>query len=329
MRSATRRALVATVVVCLTLVGVELVLRTMVSDLDNFVGIFEHDLADGRCLALRPGRTGTYEGWLWRVPSSEIEINERGYRDRDWTPQAAKGDLRIALIGDSMVFGLGTALSDGMPKRVEALLASASSQTVEVINAGVPGHDLPSMVTSVPDLLDAYRPQALVLLVDHNDLLEVSCDRWSLYFGAGLRRSALARLVISAMASLLVRPQASAQQRISLLERELARLAKVARTQNDEPIPVLLIESGDWATELSEAELDALFVRHGTRRASIRTTMDRLFEESDSYIIRGEGHPNGRGMALLSEALVKTLAVVDLPGSTTHVKIDSATHDAP
>mgnify|MGYP002623789812 CR=1 FL=1 len=67
----------------------------------------------------------------------EYDRSSRGMRDREYTPLAPPGTLRIAAVGDSFVFGEGVPLDRTISRQMESLLGD----DFEVLNAGMPGLD--------------------------------------------------------------------------------------------------------------------------------------------------------------------------------------------
>jgi len=82
----------------------------------------------------KPGSEGRYAG----VP---IRINREGFRDREVGPRK-NGELRIAVIGDSIVFGHGLTEDETLSRRLEIKLnhePAAGRPRVAVYNFGIPG----------------------------------------------------------------------------------------------------------------------------------------------------------------------------------------------
>lgn len=69
-----------------------------------------------------------------------ITTNSLGMRDDELKPEDTPGLMRIALIGDSMVFGVGVEHGDTLPAQLERRLSSAwPERAVDVLNFGVSG----------------------------------------------------------------------------------------------------------------------------------------------------------------------------------------------
>src|SRR5258706_9667952 len=65
-----------------------------------------------------------------------VSISAAGFRDREWTKEKPKGTTRIAVLGDSFVFGSGVDADARMTNLLEARLGGPT----EVLNFGVPGY---------------------------------------------------------------------------------------------------------------------------------------------------------------------------------------------
>ena len=83
-------------------------------------------------------------------------------------PQAEKksDEYRIAVVGDSFSFAPGMQYSDAFPKKLEALLKTASNTTV--LNLGTPGFSTVNELTTFAEALKAA-PDLIVLQVTLND----------------------------------------------------------------------------------------------------------------------------------------------------------------
>jgi hypothetical protein len=89
-------------------------------------------------------------------------MNNFGFRGPDITPSPAPGVTRIAIIGASETFGLYESEGHEYPARVRALLDSIAPGRYEVINVGLPGLSLASMV---PYIRRAVVPTGASILV--------------------------------------------------------------------------------------------------------------------------------------------------------------------
>lgn len=71
----------------------------------------------------------------------EVKINSNGFRDEEHAFQGKTGHLRIAAIGDSMLFGHGVNAEKTVINQLREMLAPHVNTTIEVFNFGVPGYN--------------------------------------------------------------------------------------------------------------------------------------------------------------------------------------------
>ncbi len=99
-----------------------------------------------------------------------LSTNPDGLRTRH-TPHKEPMSWRIALMGDSNVFGWGVNDEDTLAAQLEQALHAAGETDAQVINAGQPGHSTTQMRWLFEEVLASYQPD-LVLVVpslhDHN-----------------------------------------------------------------------------------------------------------------------------------------------------------------
>jgi len=76
-----------------------------------------------------------------------------------------ENDAVILAFGDSLTYGTGTSEEFCYPSILEDLTG------LEVINEGVPGEVTSTGLQRLPDLLDEYQPQLLILIHGGNDIL--------------------------------------------------------------------------------------------------------------------------------------------------------------
>lgn len=99
--------------------------------------------------------------------ASEVDyrINGEGFRG---TPLAAKrpGRRRVAVFGDSIVFGYWVSEKDAFPSQLGLLLGPE----VETLNLGVPGYNLEQEVEHLRQRVDALDPDLVVFGFCLNDL---------------------------------------------------------------------------------------------------------------------------------------------------------------
>jgi lysophospholipase L1-like esterase len=135
----------------------------------------------------------------WRMTPGLAHAVQKGPRDGHSFVLSTNGDglrtdlpkaktpakLRVALMGDSTVFGWGVddgnAVSDGL----QAALDAAAPGTVEVLNAGQPGYSTTQVAWFFDGVVAAYQPDRLVVFQTMHDFnTVVVSDRELLAGGA-------------------------------------------------------------------------------------------------------------------------------------------------
>jgi lysophospholipase L1-like esterase len=111
---------------------------------------------------LRPGSVARAE--------VEYRVNADGLRGPETTLEKPAGVRRVAVLGDSIAFGYWVAERDTFPRQLEALLARAPGERVEVLDFGVPGYNLDQEIEVLRDRALAYSPDVVVVAFCLNDL---------------------------------------------------------------------------------------------------------------------------------------------------------------
>jgi lysophospholipase L1-like esterase len=98
-------------------------------------------------------------------------INADGLRDREFTTEKPEGTTRIAVLGDSVAYGLFLdSLAEAFPKVLEQLRRDAGEE-VEVINAAVSGYTPFNEYYFYREKIRKYRPDIVVLQICLNDIV--------------------------------------------------------------------------------------------------------------------------------------------------------------
>ncbi|MBX7187285.1 MAG: SGNH/GDSL hydrolase family protein [Vicinamibacteria bacterium] len=99
--------------------------------------------------------------------SSEVDyrINADGFRGPALQPRRS-GTRRVAVFGDSIVFGYWVAEGDAFPAQLGAILGPAA----ETLNLGVPGYNLDQEIENLRKRVDSLQPDAVVFGFCLNDL---------------------------------------------------------------------------------------------------------------------------------------------------------------
>ncbi len=305
-RSPVRRAIWAVGLTLVALVGAELVLRRFVAPW-SLTAIFRFDEGQTPCYGLVPGSQATYEGWFTPVRPTHLAINSKGYRDREYSAAPPSGTLRIALLGDSHAFGLGTELQEGLARRLEPELAARFHRPVEVVNAGVPGYDLPKEVARAAAVLDDYSPEALLFLIGSQDLEDRPCSYWKAGVWPLLTVSRLAETVF---VTLVVRRQRLQEMpdaaRHALVMAQVEKLVRLTASHSrGGSVRAAFVQTSPFLPDSPEhdAALLAAIAAAGVTVVPLVAPWREVFSHPERYVVVGEGHPNAAGMALLAPAL--------------------------
>lgn len=204
-----------------------------------------------------------------------IRVNDDGFRDDPFEPPS--NGLRVALLGDSIVFGVGVSAADRMDARLEQALPARAGPTT-VLNLGVYGYSLGQYVTLLRRIVPDLRPHAIVVGFAVNDIKEEGVD-WAPGPAPGLRaavkRASNVAWLLAHVRHRWVQRDSRANLRnaerywrayceevvarwsrpedLSVLERNLDRLAALASAPGAPPLRVVV-----WPTsfELEEPEGD-------------------------------------------------------------------------
>lgn len=109
-------------------------------------------------------------------PLRDVVINAHGMRNRPVEPAKAPGVFRIACIGDSIAFGMGTP-RDTFSVQLEARLNEGrpdGARTFEALNFGVPGYHIGQVAAMLEGRVPAFDPDLVIYLYCLNDPQEAS-----------------------------------------------------------------------------------------------------------------------------------------------------------
>lgn len=114
------------------------------------------------------------------VDGRKLHLNRFGLREDD--DRLYEAQRRIAIVGDSVTFGIGV---DNPPReltvpgRLQSLI-DPGGQTAKVINCGIPGYSLREFPEFMRTVVARYRPESIVFVLNPNDF----ALRDTLYEGA-------------------------------------------------------------------------------------------------------------------------------------------------
>ncbi|MDP3937710.1 MAG: SGNH/GDSL hydrolase family protein [Deltaproteobacteria bacterium] len=128
--------------------------------------------------SLKPGYRGNptffdFRQREYRFPRVDYTVNTQGFRGPEWLP-LDEGVFRIAVVGDSMAFGLGVEEGEAFPRILERDLNGwAVEKGIErrfrVYNLGVPGYNLEQEYFTWSRWGKILKPQMVIHVVYIND----------------------------------------------------------------------------------------------------------------------------------------------------------------
>ncbi len=104
-------------------------------------------------------------------------FNNEGIRDKNYSLQKPPGSIRIAVLGDSSLFGWGVEQDQTFDNRLEEIYAKKGNTTVEVINLAVPGVNHISELNILKVVGLKYHPDIVLVGVNGDDIFPDNNNR--------------------------------------------------------------------------------------------------------------------------------------------------------
>lgn len=114
-----------------------------------------------------PGSTGRVG--LGGPDAGLVRINSLGFRGRELAPRKAAGVVRVLVVGDSFVFGIGVDEAHSFTTRLEDRLRDLTGVAHEVVNMGVAGYSTDQEYLLLRERGLALAPDVVLLVVCDND----------------------------------------------------------------------------------------------------------------------------------------------------------------
>lgn len=114
------------------------------------------------------------------APDKRDTISSAGLRDREFDQQKPPDVFRIAVIGDSVTFGLHSPQNDSYPKSLESMLNACKppdSPKFEVMNFGVPGYSAVQIARQLKTRVLAFQPDLVIYGYVLNDPQPASIEQ--------------------------------------------------------------------------------------------------------------------------------------------------------
>ena len=245
-------------------------------------------------------------------------INSAGFRDHEYSAAKDSDVFRIAVLGDSIVWGHGLELKDTFAKQLDAMLNDESKRPFEVLNFGVSGYSTQQEVELYRVKVQRYDPDLVIVGYCLNDFEESSVEGEAfkhLYYDVFSRsylydhlRRVIAGVSYNQFGYLADAPQAQfdLHEQFRLLE---------SYRDHQRSLVVIFPVLEDFGSYLYAVDHRRI---HDALRGLNYETLDLLdvYREhsAESLILADHDrtHPNALGTRLAAEATLKVLAETEL-----------------
>ena len=271
-----------------------------------------------------------------------VSTDSLGFRGQDFARHKPDGQYRVAMIGDSFVFGDFVNDDQTLPVQLQQRLRTECRDPL-VINAGLGGT---TIVDEAPMLLRtlSLEPDLVILVYTESDIEDLGVKRtaWDALadnrerkshfplsaFYPLLRNTALWNLGLRVLATrakegdVALRHKAATRDSVGLIrdlrERYGAALTAVRDTLAARNIPFWFVMFPSWR-DLQKPSDDLIWLEgfastHAINSADLLPALRASNLTAESlYLIPKDGHPSSRGHAVAAEALAKTLFLGEKP----------------
>ncbi len=105
----------------------------------------------------------------WELRPDVLDHNPAGYRGDQYAEEKRPGVRRIAMIGDSVVYGLHVDANEAFPQLLQEKLNAGDASHVEVLNFGVPGYSTFQEYTQLKTRVLPLNPDLVILTLSRDD----------------------------------------------------------------------------------------------------------------------------------------------------------------
>ncbi|MGE0387689.1 MAG: hypothetical protein AB7Q97_23435 [Gammaproteobacteria bacterium] len=245
------------------------------------------------------------------TPFGPIQTNSLGMRDREFAPEPAAGEHRIAVVGPSTVMGWGVRIEDTFGRELERRLNAAGAGTgFTVMNFGIPDY-YPAQELKVLDKAAGLKPETVLYvatgreLTRNADFLAGAATR-----GIAIPYPALADMVARAEVAEGVE-RTTALKRLLPVRRELLDwvyrdFVRRAREAGMTPVWVFVPQIMPGAGDNEYAAASATAAAAGFTVVNLDGVFDAAPAQTLS-LTESDRHPNAEGHRLIGEALHRAL----------------------
>ena len=185
-----------------------------------------------------------------------VDTNRDGLRTQ--IPEArTDGVFRLAVMGDSTVFGWGVDEGEDLPSRLEAHLRAAGAR-VEVLNAAQPGYTTAQLVALHESTIHRWQPDLVLLLVPQHDHTPALVSDWEHYEGSGgplswmrvmlARHSRIYHLLWTRIGGV---PGPDAADEVTQMDPGIIRVPRVSDAERNEAVDRIRSSQAEWGGALA------------------------------------------------------------------------------
>jgi hypothetical protein len=261
---------------------------------------------------LRPGLDGEFH-------HARYQINSIGLRGPELDSPKPKGEKRILVLGDSVVFGIGVNNDQTIPAVVERFASqnSVGSARHRIVNMGVPSYNTEQEFIQFESLGQSLEPDAVVLLFSSND---IEAKNWA-FPGSWIADRVQRSYALSLTMSMVYRVREATRSRSAVNESHVfgkddprwqavsESLARIKSFCDLSSIPfavVYLGKPGQFPYDL----LEETGKDHKIDVFGINASVDSRWPDADSPEYRNsltDSHPNQAGCEMLGQLIYESL----------------------
>jgi len=245
----------------------------------------------------------------WIFQGGFTETNHEGMRSREVARAKPAGTLRVAGMGDSVMFGWGVDQNLTYMSRLEpALAGSVPGRSVEVLNFAVPGYNSMQEAALFEGKAQGFSPDVVLVGYVLND--------WAAPFflpnedkGGIIEKSELFRLLSERLGRNAEKEYAG--QGLDKAMAAIARIGKETRARGERAILFVFPQLADDATidEIRKTAVGAGFVYVDMYKPFADHFKERgLKGLEDLFVKPGDPHPNAEGHELIAKVLAPVIA---------------------
>ena len=271
------------------------------------------------CMVLGTNKNLEYTGWYRKVPSTIMESNAFGSREKrdaygnkiNKKQGFIEKELKVFMLGDSFTYGQGVQESDSLPHKVDVYLQEHSTNQVrfDIWNFGVPGRNFYQIPADIERLL-RWKPNIILVNMFTNDYHEApgTCmlSPMTDVLLPLMRVCHICRLGLIAL-----RPNIqtlSPSEIEHTIEHTIRRIEDIAQQNDVEVYFVLLSEAHSIAKHQPPLPNIHEIVADTTIHViDLSKTWDYVLRNSDTLEIPGEFHLNPTGNDIVAQAYTKAL----------------------